>query len=104
MLKAAYLFAALAVTSTACISAANAQTAPASSTPLSNRSQVFQAPPHAPTPPFGTGRTPVFTLFGLPVYLRAPVAAPYASSAYENFAGQPQHSSDSLFIDSARGQ
>ncbi len=104
MLKAAYLFAALAVTSAVWTSPANAQTAPAPAASTSNRSQVFQAPPHAPTTPPGTGRTPVFSLFGLPVYLRAPVAAPYASSAYENFAGQPQHSSDSLFIDSARGQ
>ncbi len=45
MLKAACLFAALAVTSTVWISPANAQTAPATSTPMSNRSQVFQAPP-----------------------------------------------------------
>jgi hypothetical protein len=103
MVKAA-LFAALTVTSVIGASVASAQTAPASSTPLSNRSQVFQAPPHVQTPAPGTGRTPAFTLFGLPAYIRAPVAAPYANSAYENFAGQPQRSSDSLFVDSMRGQ
>ncbi len=32
-----------------------------------------------------------------------PVAAPYANSAYQNFAGQPQRSSESLLAESWRG-
>ncbi len=103
MLKAT-LFAALTVTSIIWISPANAQTTPTPSASVSNRSQVFRPPPYTPAPTPGTGNTPAFTLFGLPAYVRAPVAAPYANSAYENFAGQPQRSSDSLFVDSVPGQ
>jgi hypothetical protein len=59
--------------------------------------------PGAPGPPAfeqranqPTGR-PLFSIFGLPVGVNAPVAAPYCSGcAFENVGGQPGRSRDSV--------
>ncbi len=93
---------AVAITSIGWISVANAQRTTTSSVTMSDRSKV-RPPPYVQTPPSDTARTPAFTLFGLPTYITTPVAAPYANSAYQNFAGQPQRSSESLLAESWRG-
>ncbi len=60
----------------------------------------------APAPVPGTGRPPsplfqqrttkqtkpLFSLFGLPVGIDAPVASPYCNCIYDTFAGQPMRS------------
>ena len=48
-------------------------------------------PPSALQPP----RT-LFTIFGIPFHIGAPVAQPYSGSAYETFAGQPMRSGEAV--------
>jgi hypothetical protein len=38
----------------------------------------------------------LFTIFGLPVHIGAPVAQPYSGSAYQTFAGQPMRSGEAV--------
>ena len=42
------------------------------------------------------GDRPIGRVFGVPVVVNAPVASPYAQSAYRNYAGQPERSGDDL--------
>jgi hypothetical protein len=44
-----------------------------------------------------TGR--VFSLFGIPVRLAAPVPPPYAGTAYTTFAGQPETGLDAVMAE-----
>jgi hypothetical protein len=59
------------------------------------RHRTYRAPPRVPALRPRTNR-PVGHLFGLPVVVNAPVAQPYAPSAYRNFGGQPEQSGDDL--------
>lgn len=38
------------------------------------------------------GNAPLFTLFGLPVRVAAPVGPPYCNCAYRDYAGEPMRS------------
>ena len=38
----------------------------------------------------------IFTIFGIPVHIGAPVAEPYSGSAYQTFAGQPMRSGEAV--------
>lgn len=38
----------------------------------------------------------LFTIFGIPVHIGAPVAQPYSGSAYQTFAGQPMRSGEAV--------
>ena len=38
----------------------------------------------------------LFTIFGIPVHIGAPVAQPYKGSAYQTFAGQPMRSGEAV--------
>ena len=42
------------------------------------------------------GPKPLFSLFGLPVVVNAPVAPPYCNCAMQNFGGQPARSRDAV--------
>ena len=54
-----------------------------------NQPSPYQTITPAPVQP-QTGSQPLFTLGGVGVYVRAPVAAPYnGAAANDNFAGQP---------------
>jgi hypothetical protein len=96
MLKAIFAVA-LAATSIGWVSLANAQTAPRSSVTMPGRPNL-PPPPRVQTPGLGVapGGGPTFNLFGIPTYITTPVAPPYANSAYRNFGGQPQRSSESI--------
>ena len=46
------------------------------------------------------GQRPIFRLFGLPVVIGAPVAPPYAPSAYRDLGGQPESGRDAIMAQS----
>jgi len=52
--------------------------------------------------PANQGDAPLFTLFGFQARIAAPVAAPYAGSAYVTFGGQPERGGDSVLAQAAR--
>lgn len=58
-------------------------------------------PPQQGAPPMEQRATqptarPLFSIFGLPVQLNAPVAAPYCNCPFQNFGGQPERSRDAV--------
>jgi hypothetical protein len=62
----------------------------------SPQSYGVQAPSvQPPTAPLSAA-APLFSIFGLPVALNAPVAAPYCNCAAENFGGQPMRGPEAL--------
>ena len=67
----------------------------AGSTTSNGQSYGLHRSPHPVSPPLSGGR-PLFHLFGVPVVVNAPVAQPYANSAYNNVGGQPESSGDAV--------
>ncbi len=65
-------------------------------TPRSPLTQQARPGPRPPPRVRTPEQQPLFELFGLPVYLAAPVAAPYANSAFQTYGGQPRRSSESV--------
>ena len=65
------------------------------STAANGQSYGLLRSPHPISPPL-SGARPLFHLFGVPVVVNAPVAQPYANSAYNNVGGQPESSGDAV--------